>query len=33
MDRDTVRFLLYVVVGIVGFFMLLRWVAAEYLFY
>lgn len=33
MDRDTVRFLLYVVVGIVGFVMLARWVASEYLFF
>lgn len=33
MDRDTVRFLLYVAVGIVGFFFLARWVASEYLFY
>jgi hypothetical protein len=33
MDRDTVRFLIYVVVGIVGFFFLARYVATEYLFY
>lgn len=33
MDRDTVRFLLYVVVGIVGFALLVRYVASEYLFY
>jgi hypothetical protein len=33
MDRDIVRFLLYVVIGIAGFAMLVRWVWTEYLFY
>lgn len=33
MDRDTLRFLLYVVVGVILFAAAVRWVFSEYVFY